>query len=157
MGSIVCIDTDVLIWGTKANTGSEQSEKCLNAKYFFESLHKDHKTVIVPMVVLAEFLVKIPQSEHSKIMGYFEKSFIIVPIDGLTASVYAQIYQKNKISTSELSKPRQAIKIDRLIVASAVAYKADILYSEDNDIPNFAKGFIPVQKIPNVPHQLSAL
>lgn len=48
------------------------------------------------------------------------------------------------------------MKIDRMIVATAVSRKADCIYSEDEGLKAFAEGYIPVYPIPYIAKQVEA-
>ena len=58
---------------------------------------------------------------------------------------------------AEYGKTRTEMRIDNLIVAIAVAQKAECIYSEDPHIKAFAQNYINVFPLPNIPVQPTML
>ena len=149
---IYCFDTQVLIWGIKEDCTTGQEDMIPRTKHFIESIGED-TVVLIPTIVLAEFLMRIPQDQHAMVINLCNKSFNIAPFDPLCASKYSTIWNTNK-PTGDSKKilangaTRAELKADSLIVATAVTKKAECIYSRDNGIKNFAKGFIEVSDIP---------
>jgi hypothetical protein len=72
-----------------------QEDKILLAKRFIDNLSND-ELVLIPSIVIAEFLIPIPSDFHAMVLNLFTKKFIIAPFDALAASKFALIWQKNK-------------------------------------------------------------
>ena len=156
MGMIVCIDTHVLIWGIKKDSASSQKMMIDRTINFLEWLQNEQQRIIVPAPVLAEFLMRIPFEEHSRISQEIQSKFMVLSFDTACASVYAHIWQKNKNNGLPSDNVgREKMKTDSMIVAIAVTNKAKILYSEDPDIQKFSKGFIETRNIPVIPRQMT--
>ena len=155
--SLICFDNHVLIWGIKEQAKEGQENKIVLAKRFIDKL-SDDDYVLIPSIVMAEFLIPIPPELHATVINLFKKNYIIAPFDALAASKFSLIWQTNK--PTETAKQlindyatRAELRADSMIVATAVAQKADCIYSNDKWIKTFAKGFIEVKKIPFVPQQ----
>jgi predicted nucleic acid-binding protein len=155
--SLVCFDNHVLIWGIKEQSTEGQEDKIALAKSFIENLKNDD-LVIIPSIVLAEFLIPIPPQLHAMVINLFTKKFLIAPFDALAASKFSLIWQTNK--PPEVAKQlieddatKAELRADSMIVATAVAQKAECIYSYDKGIKSFAKGFIEVKEIPFLPKQ----
>jgi hypothetical protein len=100
--------------------------------------------------------MKIPVEQHQNFISQFSKNFIIAPFDAHAASQFAYIWQKtgeSYQSNNQGNSGREKIKVDCMIVAIAVAQKANVLYSEDADIIKIANGFVNVKTIPDIPYQ----
>lgn len=153
MGRIVCLDTHVLIWGISKTAKPSQEYMIGRTANFLAWLQNEQATILIPAVVLAEFLVHIPEKEHRNILALFQRDFFIPSVDALTASLFASVWQKNRNNGLPADASREVLKIDGLLVATALACKAHIIYSEDPDIEKLAKGYIDVSPIPSIPTQ----
>lgn len=158
--SLICFDNHILIWGIKEQATKGQEDMIPMAKNFIDSL-KDETSVLIPSIVIAEYLMPIPQELHAMVINLFNKNFIIAPFDALAASKFALIWKTNKptdeadgIIKNDITKAE--LKADSMIVAIAVARKAECIYSHDKWIKTFAKGFIDVKDIPFLPKQVNA-
>lgn len=156
--SLICFDTHILIWGIKEQAKEGQEDKISLAKRFISKLSADDN-VLIPSIVLAEFLIPIPLEQHARVINLFNKKFIIAPFDALAASKFSLIWQTNKPPepAKQLIKDnatRAELRANSMIVATAVARKADCIYSYDKGVKTFAKGFIEVREIPFVPEEV---
>lgn len=157
--SLICFDNHVLIWGIKEQAKEGQEDKIFLAKRFIDSLNDD-VFVLIPSIVMAEYLIPIPPELHAMVINLFRKQFIIAPFDALAASKFSLIWQKNKPTdeAKQLIKDyatRAELRADSMIVATAVARKAECIYSHDKWVKAFAKGFIDVRDIPFVPQKIN--
>ncbi len=158
---IICLDNNVLLWGIKEDCSEGQEEMIPRTKEFIDSISLD-TTVIVPSIVVGEFLMRIPEKLHAMVINLFNKNFIIAPYDPLCASKFATIWKANKPPEEaekimKLGTTRAELKADSMIVATAVARKADCIYSNDRGIKTFAKGFISVKDIPFIEKQVESI
>ena len=152
---IICLDNHVLIWGIREQCTQGQEEMIPRTKRFIESIDSD-TLVLVPAIVVAEFLMPVPPELHAMVINLFNKNFIIAPFDALCASKFSIIWNKNKDGAKELlvgGETKAELKADSLIVATALARKAECIYSYDKWVRTFAKGFVDVKDIPFIPEQ----
>jgi predicted nucleic acid-binding protein len=155
MGGVVCIDTHVLIWGIKRDSSPSQKFMIGRTVNFLEWLQNKQNQVIVPAPVLGEFLMRVPTEKHQVITSEIQSKFMVLPFDANAASLFAQVWQKNKNNGLPAEdSTREKMKTDSMIVAIAVANKASILYSEDPGLKKFAEGFINISNIPSIHRQL---
>lgn len=154
---LVCVDTHILIWGIRGVASPGQEEMIERTGLLLEELDEKQSDIIVPSVVIGEFLLGVPANRYKDVMSVFERRFQIVPYDGLAAIKAAEIWiEKNRGSagiTEELregleNSRRVKLKDDCKIVATAVRYKADCIYSEDEGVQKFGKDFIDVHPVP---------
>jgi len=156
--NIICLDTNVLIWGVKEQETKGQEKMVKKAKVFLEHIEKDSQTrILVPAIVLAELLLKVPPEIHNMVCNLFQKSYQVIPFDVKAAAVFAKIWQvkKNdniiKTLTAEGNTTKNELKTDCLIVATAVSRKAARIYSHDSRIlKKFAEDYIEVCEIPSI-------
>lgn len=152
---MICLDNHVLIWGIKGQCTEGQEDMIPLAKKFIESMDKDI-CALIPAVVVAEYLMPIPLESHAEVINTLNRDFAIAPFDTLCASKFSLIWNANKSEAGELLKngaTRNELKVDSLIVATAVARKAECIYSYDKWIRTIAKGFIEVREIPFIEEQ----
>jgi len=153
---LVCLDTQVIIWGIKEQATSGQEDMVAKAKAFIESLDGDEVQALIPAMVVAELLMKIPYSLHPMVNNLFQQSFIVAPFDLQASSIFGKIWQENKedgltekLMESE-SASRSELKTDCFIVATAVAQGAECIYSHDVKLAKYAAGHIQVREIPTI-------
>jgi hypothetical protein len=81
------------------------------------------------------------------------KNFFVAPFDALAAAIAAELYDKRIMEDArqETKLPRQCVKSDLKIIATAIAHKAVRIYTDDNHFTSLARGRILVSPIPQVP------
>lgn len=153
--SLVCIDNHVLIWGIRKQASPTQQEMIERAAQFLESLDEKRVQVIVPMPVVAEFLVGADEKDHATILQTFHERFILAPYDALAALATARVRKKNLQSQREAAvrqelaeMPRPQIAVDHMIIGIALANRAECIYTHDKPLKRFAEGHIAVREIP---------
>ena len=72
---IICLDNHALIWGIKEQCTEGQEDMIPRTKKFFDSIDND-TSVLIPAIVVAEFLMPIPQELHAMVLNFFNKNFI---------------------------------------------------------------------------------
>lgn len=159
----VCLDAHVLIWGLQGNASSQRQEMIPKAKNFLKYLSENNIIILIPSAVLAELLMYVPPEEHERFIQKFSISYQICPFGKKEAIYFGKIwYAKNNDKTIEEVKEdlknlgisaKSKIKFDILIIATALAHKADKIISHDDDVKKLAEGFIKVEEIPDIPTQ----
>jgi len=152
--AIVCFDTHVVIWGIKEEASSSQQDMIERAKELIRQCEAQEDTVVIPALVVGEVLCNLPVASQPSLWQALNDNFIIAPYDARAALHNAQIWQEQATVRQTLRSqetPRQAIKTDITILATALAYNCEILYTEDNDLAQLADRYIKVKKISDVP------
>ena len=147
---IVAIDTMILVWGIRRH-GDEQQVK--RAEWLFQEFEDNGTQVLVPSVVLAEYLVPIDPQSHSDVVAPLASRFIIAPFDVHCAAVAARLFVEGKKErTMEAEHSRNLLKSDSLIIATAVVHGARTLYSDDADCRKLADRFprFKVERLPTI-------
>jgi len=142
---LVCLDTNVCIWalrGWTASSGREQN--VAKARHLLDMLSDRGAEISVPAVVMAELMDGTGRSEHLSFAASIQSRFTIHSFDHLAAIEYARL-------TTATNAPREKQKVDRMIIATALAIKASAIYSEDDDIHTIGSHVIEVRRLPNVP------
>lgn len=157
--SIVCVDTQILIWAIKEEAESGQEDMIYRSKALFERLDKSDKKLLVPSIVVGEFLIRMPPETYQITSNLIERDFIVADFDIVAAAHYAKIWrakQNDKKLMNELSalgKTRQELKADRMIVATAIANGVECIYSHDKGVVAFGTDFVDVREVPQAPNQ----
>jgi predicted nucleic acid-binding protein len=160
---LICFDNNVLIWGIKGDATPGQRDMIPRTKSFIESLNNDKEiSILIPAVVVAEYLLPVPYNEHANVLKVFNESFIVAPFDADAASKYSLIWSTHKSSGTldtllKKNIGKNELKIDGMIVATAYSRNAQCIYSHDEGIRSFAQGFIDVKDIPFIPEQKTVI
>ena len=73
---LICFDNHVLIWGIKEQAQEDQEDMVTKTKKFINSIDDKEILVLIPSIVLAEFLMPVPAKFHAMVINLFNKSFI---------------------------------------------------------------------------------
>ena len=81
----------ILIWGVRRQGNGDMVEY---AGYLFRQLEEDEAQVILPSVVVAEFLTQSKtQAERTHVLAELSKRFILVPFDARDAVLAAELWR----------------------------------------------------------------
>lgn len=155
----VAFDNHVLLWGIREHATSGQEEMIPRTKQLLEECHRSKMTMMIPSVVLAELLTAIEPKNHAMVHNLIKQSFLVPPFDSASSVIFARLWQERQESgvidqiRKDLGATRQELKADCMIVASAIAHKADVIYSHDEKLRKFANGSIAVLEVPRLQGQ----
>lgn len=154
---IVCIDSQICVWGIKGKSSPDQEHMIPKAERFFHYLDENKIEVLIPTIVLAEILMPEPKEIHPEYMEVISKHFIIAPFDERSAMKYAEILNVRLEEAKDYAKDnairREKMKMDHAIVATAIIHGCSCIYSHDKGLASFAKDLIEVREIPPIPTQ----
>lgn len=152
---IFCIDSQIIIWGIKNQSTDTQVDMIEKAATFFNWVDYNGHEIVIPTVVVAEILAPEPIDVRIKYSEILNKNFRVVNFDNLCALKYAQIlngkFEDVKKIGQENDWSRQKMKLDHLIIASAIANNATCIYSYDKGLKSFANNLIDVKEFPPAP------
>lgn len=153
----ISIDTHVLIWGIREFAEVGQEDMIEKTKAFLVQCRKDRVEIIVPAIVLGEFLTDIDPQMHQKITELIRSAFVVVPFDSAASAIFAKLWRDRQSALKQIRKEtkstRAALKADSMIVAASIAHQAEVIYSHDDGLRKFAGTKIPVNPIPFVAYQ----
>ena len=153
---IVCIDTHIVIWGIKKQATKGQENMISRAESFLNWLDENKKKIIIPVPVISELLVPVPNEAHEKFLQTIHSKFRVVPFDEVAAVRMAQIFNSKtdepelKAYRDENQIPREKMKIDFQIASIAIVRGAECIYSHDPHLMKFVGDIIPVKEMPNI-------
>jgi predicted nucleic acid-binding protein len=149
----VAIDTTILVWGVRKERPKDGRadlvERCVRLIEWVES---DGGSIIVPSIAAAEYLIGCsPESRELQRKELFE-NFFVAPFDGRAAAIAADLYDRNLVAIARkgANAPRQSLKADFNVIATAIAHGASCIYAGDNHMEAFACGRIPVKTAPEM-------
>lgn len=151
---ILCLDSNVIIWGILKN-GKTESEKQMIKKAisFLEQSFNEGKVFAISIISLSEFFVQIPDDKHNYYMDFISKHFIILPF-GTDAALWASsIFKKyyGEMKSSYYNGSRGILRPDIQILASALAFGKIRLVTEDRKFQKLAEKYLSVSGIPDLP------
>jgi predicted nucleic acid-binding protein len=153
---IVCLDTAVLIWGVRGFASRNQEHESVRAERYIKWLTLKQAKVLVPSIVLSEYLVGANATElHDGTI--FEKGFQIAPFDVPAAKIAADLSRDIdliKTVAREHQVQRQCIKSDIMIAAVAIHRQAEKIITTDSGFRVFERivaDKIAISKIPEIP------
>ena len=157
---LVCLDTQILIWGIQKNSRETQKDMISKAEAFLDNCQKNKTLMMIPSIVLGEFLTTVDIKEHSDIIRQLSSSYIINSYDAKSAAIFAKLWREKKesglidnIKKDDFEIKRQELKADCMIVAAAIASKATAIYSYDKGLKSFAGNSINVLHLPELSYQ----
>lgn len=158
--SRVCLDNHILIWGVRGMATSGQESMIQRAKGLLEKLDGEEADILVPTVVVGEFLAGVPKTQHTELLNVLNRRFQLPPYDVRVAAVAAGLWRdyaertpalREQIQTDFPGTPRVKIKADVQILATALVRKAEVLYTHDGPLATLAAGMIEVRELPPPP------
>jgi predicted nucleic acid-binding protein len=144
---VVAIDTMTLVWGIRRK-GPE--EKIKHAGYLFKELEQEEAQIIVPSVVVMEFITPMRSSEErANVIAALSERFLIEPFDVRDAALAADLWNYGK-AKREMKKEgsRACLRADAIIVATAMNHGATEFYTEDDDCFNMANKVMTAKRLP---------
>jgi predicted nucleic acid-binding protein len=151
------LDNHILIWAIRGVAEVGQETMIRRAKLLLEELEKEQADIVIPAVVVSEFLTGVPKPQHTELLRVLSRRFQLPPFDVRAAAVAATIWRDNAEKNPELREQiretfpgveRAKIKADIQIIATCVARNVDVLFSHDGPLRTLAKGTIEVRELP---------
>lgn len=149
---IYCIDSNVIIWGIKRQASAGQQDMIARAELLFSNADEYQDYIVIPTVVAAEILAPELPEVRTKYLEILKKSFIVAPFDERAALKYAEIlhnrFEEVRKIANETGVSRQRMKVDHMIIATAIVNNANCIYTTDGGLKTFANGLIDVRDLP---------
>jgi predicted nucleic acid-binding protein len=152
MARIVCLDTNIAIWGILRQGKVEDELKREKAVYLLEVLQRQSDRVLLPAIVLAEVVAKTALADRREVVSLIASACEIVPFDAASASQFGEI---RAVGMKKKSRefPRKEISLDSLIVAICRRHGVQTLYTDDDNLCKLAAHFMKVEGLPVIPPQ----
>ncbi|MBN1346752.1 MAG: PIN domain-containing protein [Phycisphaerae bacterium] len=151
---VVFIDTMTLIWWIQKAASQGQEQMVKRAQWLAEDLQERQADRVVSTVSVAEFLRGLNEAERAKQYAIIEETFICRPFDAVASHVAAKVYQK-QVTIKEYENRKAVLRADELILATALASRADVLYTHDDGLRKLSeKNGLEARDLPDVPPRL---
>jgi predicted nucleic acid-binding protein len=156
----VCLDNHILIWGIRGVSTEGQETMIGRAKAFLDELDAEQAEILVPAVVVSEFLAGVAKEQHTELLNVLNRRFQIPPFDARAAAVAAGLWRdaaernpdlREQIREAFPGTTRVKIKADIQILATAISRKAEVLYTHDGPLSTAADGWLEVRSLPPLP------
>jgi predicted nucleic acid-binding protein len=150
---IVAIDTMTLIWGVRKD-GPE--DRIAHAGYLFRELERDKAQIIVPSIVVLEYVTAIQSpGDRANVIGAISERFCVEPFDVKDVDLAARLWQQFKPALQvDQEGARTKMRADTLIVATAKNHGATEFYTEDTDCFRMASTVMVAKRLPTIPVDL---
>ena len=154
---LLCIDTNVMIWGILKNGKTEEEKHMIQkASSFFSNGFNEGKIFAISVITFSEFMTGIPAEERDPFIELISKNFILLPFSENAALKCADIFREQflKVKSAYHGK-RGILRPDIQILASAVVFGNDNsnikLITEDKAFQELASKYISVSGLPDPP------
>jgi predicted nucleic acid-binding protein len=126
-----------LVWGVRKEGPKESLER---AKILFQNFERDKSQIIVPSIVVAEYLTAVDVNKRFDVAAAIGARFLVMPFDIKCTALAANLFSDGK-SGRPMSQPnaRVCLRADSMIVATAKIHGAKVFYSHDKNCRSMAK------------------
>ena len=152
---MICFDTAILIWGVQGAARATQTDRIERTRRFIRYLERKKEQVMVPTPALAEYLQHFDDEARSEQLARLQRRFVLPAFDLLAAHLAAQMARKMMRKPRDGGVPRQALKVDVQIVATAVVHGAKTIYTGDRSAFERIAADTPVRiaEVPSIEEQ----
>jgi predicted nucleic acid-binding protein len=147
---IVATDSNTLIYALKEKppTEPDQIEFHRRAQILLQMLAREKAKIIIPSIVLAEYLIGIEASRHPDVIASFQRLFFCPPFDVRCAAVAASLWQLHHTLPEGEKMQRRVLKADVMIIATAKVAGARMLFTGDRGCRNLARNIMDARDLP---------
>jgi len=152
---MIVVDTHVLAWGVQKEHDPKCPDGVDRALQLIKAYSNTKQPIVVPAIVLAEYLAGQCLDRSRSIHDILGKAFFIAPFDTQCADIAGALYDKRTADSilAGNAVSRVALKDDYKILATAIALKASHLYTHDNWIGKIeqrgvSKHIVKVMELP---------
>jgi predicted nucleic acid-binding protein len=154
MAEVACLDTNIVIWGIQGRAHPSQGEMVSRSRALIANLRKEKVRVIIPSIVLGEFLIGLPLDEHPRYEQLVRSKFPIIPYDFAASMIFARIWRTKtdeqtiaRIKAEENPPTRAQLRADLMIIATAISAGCSCIYGHERRFYQYTEGFIRFEHI----------
>jgi predicted nucleic acid-binding protein len=145
---LICIDTNVLIWGVQGVARPAQVGMVDRTRRYLAQLARDNEQVMVPAVVVGEYLQGFPANERGEQLQALSRGFFLPAYDARCAALAAELLPIGPDARGEPGA-RVAFRADVQIIATAICHGAtQIVTGNTDEYRRIAGERIPVMEVP---------
>jgi predicted nucleic acid-binding protein len=156
---LVAVDNQIMVWSTLKKCTAGQEDMLARAAAFVDQMNQDRVRILVPSVVIAEFLVNVPAQRHDDVLSAINARFQVGIFDLSAAKMAADIMRRyifdrrgqypEGLQPEQWTKP--VIKFDCQVLATAITRGASALYTHDKGLLAMGRDYhdrIEVKEMP---------
>lgn len=154
---LLCIDTNVMIWGILQNGKTEKERHMIQkASAFFKNSFEEGKLFAISIITFAEFMAGIPKDDRDLYTEIIYKNFILLPYNLNAALRSADIFYDHHSERKTSYRGERGImcadiKILATILAAQKDYQKIKFITEDTKFRKLAANYIDTCGIPDPP------
>ncbi|MGV3485363.1 MAG: type II toxin-antitoxin system VapC family toxin [Planctomycetaceae bacterium] len=147
---MIAIDTNILIWGVRKAPDPARPDYVERAAELIKDQHDMKQPILIPSVVLSEYLVGQEESRHAQVIAALGKSFYIAPYDTKAAMIAAKLFNRKTYGDIKAGHAvqGQCLKADYKVLATAIAHGATALYVDDGWFKKIVQSHIAIRDLP---------
>jgi len=148
---LICLDTCVVIWGVQGAAHPGQEGMIGRTRRYLAGLSKDGVRIMIPAVVVGEYLEGFPPEEQGRHLAVLKANFFLPAFDAKCAEIASQLRAAASRQTSVSPGMRRAAKADAQIIATAIAHNAELIVTGNlTEYRRLSNGRIKVSDVPDV-------
>jgi predicted nucleic acid-binding protein len=138
--AIIMVDSHVLTWAIKEKSSAGQEHKIKHAQFLLHDLDQKGHQVVISTIVVSELLRDVEIDKQLELYDIIQKHFLILPFCNRSALECARITKLHdeafKKEDLKDKHSNSAVKADWMILATALVYNVNTLFSEDRPLQN---------------------
>ncbi len=133
----VGLDNNILVWLMRSDLppvddlGRDIADLQRRARILIAELEGKSFDIVIPAVVVAEFLCGVAEERHGDVIASIHERFFCQPFDAHAAAISAALFRATRSEEGDPSKSKRYLKLDTMVVASAKAAVSTVFYSND--------------------------
>ncbi|MBI1373941.1 MAG: PIN domain-containing protein [Phycisphaera sp.] len=143
-----------VVWGVLDAKMSPDNEMVRRARILFHQLDQRKDEIVIPAVAVAELLVPLTQTDRDTLVDLIQKRFHVPYFDLRAATIASDLWLKHRSIPKEDQIKRAVLKMDVLIIASAKAAGAQVIYSHDRGCRKLASHIMDAYDLPEFDENL---
>ncbi|MGH2486617.1 MAG: type II toxin-antitoxin system VapC family toxin [Ktedonobacterales bacterium] len=137
---MIAADTNVLIDARQGRTDPALADRVTRARSLVNEASKANIEIVLPSIVVSEYLAWFDDAARPAQRSALEANFKIMPFDLNAAELAAAIDKRHRAAgTARLAGvSRACLRVDVMILATAIAAGAKALYTSDERVAYYA-------------------
>jgi predicted nucleic acid-binding protein len=147
---MIALDANILVWGLRKQNDPKRPDMVERCAALIAELHELRQTILVPSIVLAEYLIGHTSEQQDQELDIVGRNFFVGAFDTRAAKIAAELYDARmfKQIVKDDNVPRQCLKADYKIIATAIRHGASVIYVDDQHFAKIANNKITVRPVP---------
>jgi predicted nucleic acid-binding protein len=147
----VALDTQTVIYALghgEATPDEELRELRRRAHILLGELNSDGAEVLLPSVVVGELLAGVAEEDQSGFLAALQGRFFMPSYDVKAAGIAADLWRSHAKFPKDEKQERRLLKADVLVIATAKAAGATVIFSHDKNARKIASLVMTAKDLP---------